>query len=865
MKKKFLFDLNAAPARFGRAAVLLTALILLCRMSANISPKDGISSVSAISAVNAMSEIGISNNSTGNHEVMSREISSSENSKRDLRSQISELVSMTSKAMEMKRSQILVILELAETYPKYDSTDPDIFNEETTLLNNPPLMLAVSDNTIRKAGFVECENTAIERPSRRYLPDALYSAVYDLKKLTEERHSENIESESVYYNSLTDDNQNTIDFYEAVLSYIGGSEKQVNSFKNVYEKILTDKDANENVIEIINNKPYVRDKFRHILEDADISDENLLRALAIMFSRDNTLFRNDNIDKLTDAYVYPYEIGIRTRENMMTAAMSLVGDVRYVWGGGHSGASYIKGINPVWKQFQNLYPKEPYSYDKSASAKNAQTDLDYNEGFRTCIKPSGSWCPIHGYSHKDYHGENVYSIDQYIKLRSGLFDKIDLTDDKYRDMLSTVNYSHGVNAHVIDGLDCSGYVSWLFNQIQNDYNVNTAARYFISQSCFTPLVMGAELLPGDIFAWETHIVVIVGRVREGSNAYVTLEETPNVLRFGVAYYSNASSDDISYGKKIAAEANSLIGGINPDYEKPHVYCINTVGKAKSSNSVNSVSSVKSEKGLKLCSEQIGTAEGGYARSYDTLINGESYRIVKVFMPRGYAGSPEDLGAPASGEYESLSVDEKEEGFYGTYYIRIPDETAEQPDQDTDGSTDDNADDNTDEKSEPETSVKAKHYSDKKIDGYLVRSVFLPRDYQGSLKDLGVPDEGDYERKEVYETEEGFYASYFIPLNKKSQAGEDDNEDSDEEYSGDMEEISENAAASVSGNQFFTRIARFSDGFEDEGIVLEDIGHSMEDADAVEIIRHTLEKLPISMINGYNTYDGDLFSAYTLGE
>ena len=162
-------------------------------------------------------------------------------------------------------------------------------------------------------------------------------------------------------------------------------------------------------------------------------------------------------------------------------------------------------------------------------------------------------------------------------------------------------------------------------------------------------------------------------------------------------------------------------------------------------------------------------------------------------------------------------------------------------------------------------MKAKHYSDKKIDGYLVRSVFLPRDYQGSLKDLGVPDEGDYERKEVYETEEGFYASYFIPLNKKSQAGEDDNEDSDEEYSGDMEEISENAVASVSGNQFFTRIARFSDGFEDEGIVLEDIGHSMEDADAVEIIRHTLEKLPISMINGYNTYDGDLFSAYTLGE
>ena len=641
-----------------------------------------------------------------------------------LRSQLIDLVELVAEELDMDKKQVSVIFDLSDTPVIYDNAKINIYEEETSYDEAAPLKIASANTILKEAEFAETSSLSINRPSSRYLPDALYSVASDLKELTEERHEINSDSESVYYNSLNDETENIIDFDEAVLSYIGEDEDRVDSFKDVYEKILTDKEANENVVEIVSGNIAIKDKFREILTEANITDENAIRLLGILFSKDKTLFKNDNIDKLTDAYVYPYEIGLTSRENMMTAAMSLVGDVRYVWGGGHSGAAYIKGINPVWKQFNRLYPSEPFTDTASGNSP------DYNVGFGTCIKPSGSWCPIHGYVNSAFHGETIYSLDQYIKLRSGLFNKIDLTDDKYREMLSTVNYSNGVNAHVLDGLDCSGYVSWLYNQIQNKYDVNTAARYFTRQSCFTPLEMGADLLPGDIFAWESHIVVIVGRVKEGSGAYVTLEETPNVLRFGVAYYTGASDSDISYGKQIASEANSLIGGLNPSYEKPHVYCINTVGASESANTVVQTAF------------KVSSTEEGYCDKYDTLINGEPYKIVRVYMPRGYEGTAQDLGAPEEGDYESVEIDEKEEGFYGTYYVKV-------------------------------SKKKAGHSCDEKKDGFLVRHIYMPRDYDGSMEELGVPDDSIVERKDVIEEDDGFYATYYTDPNKSVSDDEDE--------------------------------------------------------------------------------------------
>ena len=591
---------------------------------------------------------------------------------------------------------------------------------------------------------------------------------------------------------------------------------------------------------------------------------------------------------VSSPYVYPYEIGLTTRENMMIAAMSLVGDVRYVWGGGHSGASYIKGINPVWKPFRNLYPDDPSE-----------------EGFGTCIKPSGSWCPIHGTIHTSFHGETIYSIDQYIDLRSGLFDEIDLTDEKYRSMLSTVDYSNGVNAHVLDGLDCSGYVSWIYNQIQDDYKVNTAARYFTRQSCFTPLSMGDPLLPGDIFAWKTHIVMIVGHVKAGSKAYVTLEETPNVLRFGVAYYSGAMKSDIEYGKKIASEANLLIGDLNPEYERPHVYCINTVGTSASAVTETGTTptmltryeikkadddtitehtyeAIPSDtftndllyrKGMKvdtiLASEteeiseidavnEINEVEEiksrAYSSSYDTVVDGVPYKVVRVFMPRGYPGSAQDIGAPAEGTYEYKTIDEEEEGFYGTYYIKLDindSSDANQGDTNNENASNDpesGSNDNSDNSSSGSSAKKRSVYSsDEKIDGFIVRHIFMPYDYEGTLEDLGVPDDSIVDHKEVTETKDGFYGTYYIkPENLPGSWDEEDIEES------------EDSKSYGSSEDNVLRLARYAHAYEDEGIALDDTGVPIEEMDAVEIIQHTIQKLPLSMIDGYETYDGEIF-------
>ncbi len=834
-------------SRGPQIVILLAALLLLCGVADRLTAAKRSMSVS----VDELPGETFSENVKEEEKVKSVD------------SQIVELINIVSSELGMDKRQVSIIFELADSSVSYDSAAPDIYNEECSREAEPPLVLKGAHTEWKRADFIRCANLDVERPSSRYLPDALYSIAYDLQKLTNERHQANIGSSSVYYNSLNDDTQDTIDFYEAVLLYIGEPERHVDSFKNVYEKILTDKDANENVVEVSGNKPVVRKKFKYILKEAKIRNLRVLNTLAVIFSHDSLLFKNDNIEKLTDAYVYPYEIGLRTRENMMIAAMSLVGDVRYIWGGGHSGAAYIKGINPVWKQFDNLYPSEPFTNNGKA-----QTDLVRNEGFGTCIKPSGSWCPIHGYVSTAFHGGSIYSLDQYIKLRSGLFDKIDLTDDKYRTMLSSVNYSNGVNTHVLDGLDCSGYVSWLFNQIQNDYNVNTAARYFIGQSCFTPLEIGDDLLPGDIFAWETHIVVIVGRVKEDSKAYVTLEETPNVLRFGVAYYIDADQSDINYGKQIAAEANSLIGGLNPEYEKPHVYCINTVGVPVSENKPaltgmiynkktpdhHIILTSEEENGDVRVIEESGGEEsdkdkeneeknteeekkedtesrpedngGGYSHAYDTIVDGAPYKLVYVFMPRGYPGTAEDLGAPAEGKYDYNEIIEKEEGFYGKYYIRLSEDTG----------------------------GKAGHSADKKKDGFKIRNIYMPRDYEGSMSDFDIPDEDDIDHKEVIEREEGFYATYYI--RKKKHKKDEDEEEHEEEESTEEADDEENK---------ILRVARFIEPYEDEGVALSDTGKAIEDMDAADIIRHTLKKLPISMINGYNTYDGDLFSTFSLRE
>lgn len=88
--------------------------------------------------------------------------------------------------------------------------------------------------------------------------------------------------------------------------------------------------------------------------------------------------------------------------------MSLVGQVRYVWGGGHLGSGNYVGISPTWLLFNKAYSSNPY----------------------TGITPSYTWCPIHGELIDTENGCLVLSadvsLDEYIEQRISLYNSLDI-------------------------------------------------------------------------------------------------------------------------------------------------------------------------------------------------------------------------------------------------------------------------------------------------------------------------------------------------------------------------------------------------------------------------------------------------------
>lgn len=449
------------------------------------------------------------------------------------------------------------ILELSSNEIKYKDVTKDLYNTETT---EKSINIFGANTVYQVNPNAVCNNSSITRATSYYLPDTLYSIVYDLKSLMTQRNFRDRGNASVYIDALYSSIRERLYFYEAVGVYTGESDADMDNLYLACEKIVNNKEANEDIT-FINESGQLefKEEYKKIFEEYGIDNSNVLRHLAILMNKDKYLIEANNIDDLREYYLVPYRINYTSRENMMVAAMSLTGKVRYIWGGGHGGASYIKGINPLWKQFNALYPTEPD-----------------NIGFSTCIKPSGSWCPVHGELTDEFHGETLYNLDDYINLRNNIYDNVDMTSEKYRKLMEVVDFTDGVNEHVMDGLDCSGYASWIFNQITDKYQVTSTAANFIDLKAINEIPLGSEMLPGDVFAWREHIVVIVGKLSKNSKVYITSEQTPNVLKFGAIYYSGARQSDIDYAMQIASEANELIGGINSELEPPHCYNIDSV-------------------------------------------------------------------------------------------------------------------------------------------------------------------------------------------------------------------------------------------------------------------------------------------------
>lgn len=617
--------------------------------------------------------------------------------------QLEQLKAIISDNIGIDVKYIDKILSITDGKAVYADKNPDIYKCETLKTDIEPYSINNANTKYRKAEFIECEDKSIERPSPYYAPDAIYSIVYDIKEIMDKRMEMDRQGMSEYYESLMDDAKQDIIFYESVLEYMGVKEESIGEIYKAYEKILYNKEADENIVRVGATKLVLKKEYKEIFKEIGITDTDVLDKIAILMSYDNNIAESDNIENVKDMYTFPYELNKSTRENMMIAAASLCGKVRYVWGGGHSGASYLDGINPVWQMWEDMYADTP---TVEVIDDEGNTTEIKGDGFDKCIKPSGTWCPVHGSTGNCWARNKVNSLDEYINARSELFGDT-IKSEKYRELLSTVNYDKGVSMHAIDGLDCSGFASWLYNQVTDKYQINSTAVNFTGQNGINSVEFGGKLLPGDTFSWTTHIIVIVGQVKENSKAYVTIEQTPNVLKYGVAYYTGASQSDINYAKEVAAEANCLIGGLRREYEEPHCYCMNNVGKYK----------------VSLEQEMLNETK-----------NNETV--------------------------ESPNIDSNEDN------IQLNDS---------------------------ETSV---------VDDNLTLNLEKPS--------------GD------------------IDLHSKDEEGEN-----------------------LVEKQYFS-VGRLNIAFEDEDTIVEPYGKSMSNMNAVEIIQHTINKLPISYLTGYNIYEGDIF-------
>lgn len=464
--------------------------------------------------------------------------------------QIEKLFDETSEYTGLDSKYIDILYKIAGGKADYVDTEPDVYIDTTIESSKGALTIDGANTVWIKAPYIE---NNMQRDSERYLPDAVYSVAYDIKAIMTQRQYYNREGNQEYFDNLNEDSRNNIVFLESLLLYTGENEESVNNIINVHSKIMSTKNDIGNIVSIIEDKPVIKNEYIEIFNSIGITDSRSLSYIAITLN---------NLDIDSDVQIEtPYIANYASRENMMIAALSLTGKVRYVWGGGHVGTANIDGINPIWEQWESLYPKSGSGLD----------------GIGTSIRPIGSWCPIHGYTSAEYHGNVVTSADSYLNLRREIIPDINENEYKYRNILSQIEYSEDTSEHLIDGLDCSGYASWIYNQITSDYEYNQTALYFMEQSGIKEVAYGSKLLPGDVFAWSTHIVTIVGKVRDNSKVYVCIEEVPNVLRFGVIYYGGASNSDIELAKQIAMEANQLLGNIDTNTEEVNMYNMDAIG------------------------------------------------------------------------------------------------------------------------------------------------------------------------------------------------------------------------------------------------------------------------------------------------
>lgn len=536
--------------------------------------------------------------------------------KDSLNSQIYSLLVDIGDRVGLSYEIMQAIYDISGVEPVYDNKNPNIALDET--LDVMPLAFTIGGyipEQLKQADWYESPDPSIVRPSKLYFPDLVYTVASEISTLLESRKGidrgevdvvvgttrrgkQIIEKRTNWQNwdTVSEQVKERVYFYEAVLQYIGATQEQVDNFYNLYTSILLDKPNHNNTIYSLSLdgqtlSTWVIDKVK--LEGYT---DTQVEVLSRLFDNDIDLIYSNGLDGIINEYELNYEYGKATVENFAIASMSLINQVRYVWGGGHNNASNIKGISPVWKEFNDHYISTGHS------------------GY--CIMPTYTWCPIHGVLQDTeaacigYRNDTFNNISKYIANREKLLNTKALSTGQFAKQIRNANTtSTDITGHNLDGLDCSGFTCWVYNQLTGGKIVDSTSLDFITMNNFEVLDKDARLYPGDIFSWPGHIVMIVGPATnaEDCKAYVIIEMSPTVVQLSVAYHRGARQSDINKAKELAVYGNEKIGGLKGSIWDVHTYEFETMAKLNKDTGTTEI--VKREYTLGRYAGQSGVGNG----------------------------------------------------------------------------------------------------------------------------------------------------------------------------------------------------------------------------------------------------------------
>lgn len=469
--------------------------------------------------------------------------------------QVEGMILELSERFSMDAWQIRVIYRMLNLNPIYTDKAPNIYTD-----------LSVNElytgNKFQIISYQDIVKNKVE-PSNRRLADVMYSAVkaFDTFEIKNTLENEDIIND-IEVKYLSEKDKHYIKFALNILDFFDlKSHKE--TFCSDYKRITNIMVGGSNTTKLLysdrNKNAKFNSKAQAELFDETYSEE-YINILANVLSGNDALINNGTFIDLNYSGVnsseYPYRYLYFSRENMMRAAISVVGKVRYVWGGGHLGGGQIAGINPLWERFNDIYHLEEQG---------------------RCIKPSGTWCPVHsGGSNCAFYKPYVHTVEDYISAW-----KKQMQDAGYGNILYGINEeeiyslfrgrntvsqysSQSVELHRFDGLDCSGFASWLYNQVDASSVKDALAPYLVDCKGMREVSFGERLYPGDALGWDTHIVIVFGQYSK--DCYITVEQTPNELKFGACAFNNGTAK-LDEAGEYAKKLNKHFGVADDDINK----------------------------------------------------------------------------------------------------------------------------------------------------------------------------------------------------------------------------------------------------------------------------------------------------------